>query len=220
MSLSSPVGLFLTEIFCSVQGESSLVGWPTVFVRLSGCNLRCSWCDTPYSFARGKFYPEDEIVQQVALHGVRHVCITGGEPLLQGGVHPLMRVLCDAGYIVSLETGGSLSTQEVDPRVCVILDVKCPGSGQVEKNDWENLQRLRPHDEVKFVLSDQKDYLFARELVEKEGIASRARAVLFSPVHGVLDPKELVGWILRDRLPVRLNLQTHKYIWSPTQRGV
>ncbi len=220
MSLSSPRGLYLTEIFCSVQGESSLVGWPTVFVRLSGCNLRCSWCDTPYSFPRGKVSSLEEIIQEVASHGVRHVCITGGEPLLQKGVYALMSALCDGGYIVSLETGGSLSIQEVDERVCTILDVKCPGSGQTEKNDWKNLPRLRSHDEVKFVLSDYKDYLFAREWVEKEGLALRVRAVLFSPVHGVLDPKELVEWVLRDRLPVRLNLQTHKYIWSPTQRGV
>lgn len=212
--------LRLIEIFRSVQGESSLMGLPTTFIRLAGCNLRCSWCDTPYSFGKGYATALDEIIQSVDALGCRYVCITGGEPLLQRHVYPLMELLCDAGYRLSIETGGSLSTHEIDPRVKVILDIKCPGSGMSHKNLWENLHRLNSGDEVKFVLVDRSDYMWAVEQCERYQLWREGMTVLFSPVHGVLDSKELVEWILVDRLSVRLNLQLHKFIWSPETRGV
>lgn len=213
--------LNIVEIFESVQGETSLTGLPTTFIRLAACNLRCSWCDTPYSFGRGEPYTLTQLLKQADTFGHRYVCVTGGEPLLQKNVHSLMTQLCDRGYQVSLETGGSLTTAQVDPRVRVILDVKCPGSGMSHKNYWPNLPLLRPHDEVKFVLANAEDYLYTKEICEKYRLYERGMPVLLSPVHNVLDSKELVGWMLRDRLQgVRLNLQAHKYIWSPTTRGV
>lgn len=208
--------LNLIEIFASVQGETSLTGLPTTFIRLAACNLRCSWCDTTYSFGRGVSYHFDEILQKVEDFGCKYVCITGGEPLLQENVYPLMTKLCDLGYHLSLETGGSISTQKVDPRVRVILDIKCPGSGMESKNAWENLDHLRNHDEVKFVILDRNDYDYVQEILKNKNLNN----VLFSPVFGKLDPKELVSWILKDKLNVRLNLQTHKWIWSPTTKGV
>ncbi len=212
--------LNLTEIFCSVQGETSLSGLPTTFIRLASCNLRCSWCDTPYSFGRGDPLSLDAIIKTVQKYGARHVCITGGEPLLQKNVLTLMKKLCDEGYTVSLETGGSLSTEEVDSRVITILDIKCPGSGMSQKNAWENINRLRVHDEVKFVLKDQQDYVWAKQICEKHGLFKREKEVLFSPVHGVLDPQALIQWILNDKLKIRLNLQIHKWIWTPETQGV
>lgn len=212
--------LNLVEFFTSVQGETSLSGIPTAFVRLAACNLRCSWCDTPYSFGRGDPVPVETIFEKVAASGCRYVCVTGGEPLLQPAVIPFMSRLCDQSYIVSLETGGSLSIQQVDPRIRTILDVKCPGSGMSHKNLWENLGCLRPHDEVKFVLTDHADYLFAKRTCEEYGLYNRSNFPLFSPVHGILQPQELVGWILGDKIPARLNLQQHKYIWTPQTRGV
>jgi 7-carboxy-7-deazaguanine synthase len=212
--------LQLVEIFSSVQGESSLTGLPTTFIRLAGCNLRCSWCDTPYSFGRGYATELSTILQQVEQNGCRYVCVTGGEPLLQRSVYPLMKILCDQGYRVSLETGGALSIQEIDSRVKTILDIKCPGSGMSHKNLWQNLNYLPADGEVKFVLLDHNDYLWAKDVCERYNLWGDGLKVLFSPVHGHVDPKELVNWMLEDRLPVRLNLQVHKYIWSPQTRGV
>jgi 7-carboxy-7-deazaguanine synthase len=159
-------------------------------------------------------------MDHVQKNGCSYVCVTGGEPLLQANVHILLKYLCDKGYIVSLETGGSLSTEEVDPRVHVILDIKCPDSGMSDKNHWENISYLRKNDEVKFVINGKDDYLYAKDICFKYDLFDKARAVLFSPVHGILDPKEIVGWILKDKLPVRLNLQIHKYIWSAEAKGV
>lgn len=211
--------LNLIEIFASVQGETSLTGWPTTFIRLAACNLRCTWCDTTYSFGRGTPYTFETILAQVDKNGCRHVCVTGGEPLLQSNVHLLMEQLCDKGYIVSLETGGSLSTAIVDPRVRIILDIKCPGSGMHHKNLWSNLDLLRSHDEVKCVILDRADYEYASRICQEKGLFSKA-SVLFAPVFGKLDPQELVKWILEDRLPIRLNMQLHKFIWDPLTKGV
>lgn len=219
-NLENQPELNLIELFASVQGESSFTGLPTTFVRLAACNLRCSWCDTSYSFGRGTPYSLTKIIDQIRQFGCQYVCITGGEPLLQPSVYELMRILCDQGYTVSLETGGSLSTSAVDPRVRIILDIKCPGSAMSDKNCWENLPQLRPHDEVKFVLLDRLDYEYAKEVGFKYDLFKRSAAVLLSPVHGVLDPKELIAWFLSDQLPVRLNLQLHKFIWSPHTKGV
>lgn len=209
----------ITEIFSSVQGETSFTGLPTTFVRLSQCNLRCSWCDTKYSFKKGTAISIPSIIEKVKEYGNRHVCITGGEPLLQPNVHQLMKVLCDLGYILSLETGGSLPTREVDTRVHIILDIKCPGSSMHNKNHWENLGGIRNCDEVKFVIKDEEDYHFAKEVAEKYGLFDKTQ-VLFSPVFNELHPQKLVEWILRDKLKVRLNLQMHKFIWPPETRGV
>lgn len=212
--------LQLIEIFRSVQGETSLSGLPTTFVRLAACNLRCTWCDTTYSFGRGKRFSFEEILETVTKFGCRCVCITGGEPLLQPQVRVLMQRLCNLGYTVSLETSGSLSTEGIDPRVKVILDVKCPGSGMEKHNLWDNIARLQQRDEVKFVVADQTDYTYAKAVIREHALPDRVSEILLSPVHGMLDSKELVGWILEDQLPVRLNLQIHKYIWSPTTQGV
>ncbi len=210
----------IIEIFASIQGETSYSGLPTTFIRLAACNLRCSWCDTPYSFGRGTPWTLEAILDKVKENGLRHVCVTGGEPLLQKEVHVLLSHLCDAGYIVTLETGGSLSTQDVDPRVVVILDIKCPGSGMSDKNHWPNLLLLRAFDEVKFVLLDRQDYSYAKEVCDHHNLWSLGCQILLSPVHGQLDAQELVGWVVQDRLPVRLNLQIHKYIWTPETQGV
>ncbi len=212
--------LNITEIFRSVQGETSLAGLPTTFVRLSACNLRCTWCDTPYSFSRGNPQSVSEIIETIKLHGTPFVCITGGEPLLQENVHVLMHSLCDLGLSVSLETGGSLSIEKVDPRVITILDIKCPGSGMSHKNVWKNLELLRSHDEVKFVLKDKEDYLYAKEVCLKYSLYDRSKFPLYSPVHGILNPQNLLEWQLEDKLKVRLNLQIHKWIWPANTRGV
>src|SRR6476659_41088 len=212
--------LTINEIFHSIQGESSRAGQLCVFVRLTACDLRCSWCDTPYAFHEGRKMSVDEVVAAVEAHGTALVEITGGEPLLQEDVYALMDQLLAAGRSVMLETGGHRSTARVPAAVLTIVDVKCPASGEAAKNDWGNLERLRPHDEVKFVVQDRADYEFAREVISRRDLPSRAAAVLVSPVHGVLDPKTLSEWMLADRLPARLQLQLHKYIWSPTTRGV
>jgi 7-carboxy-7-deazaguanine synthase len=212
--------LTVNEIFHSIQGESSHAGRPCVFVRLTACDLRCSWCDTPYAFHEGRKMSVDDVVAAVDEVGCELVEITGGEPLLQEDVYPLMARLLAAGRRVMLETGGHRSIDRVPPAVVKIVDVKCPASGEAAKNDWENLNRLAAHDEVKFVLQDRADYEFAREVIARYELPTRAAAVLMSPVHGVLDPKTLSEWILADRLAVRLQLQLHKYIWSPTTRGV
>jgi 7-carboxy-7-deazaguanine synthase len=212
--------LTINEIFHSVQGESTYAGRPCVFVRLTACDLRCSWCDTPYAFYEGSKKSLDDVVGEVDRYGCSLVEVTGGEPLLQEDVYPLMQTLLDRGKTVLLETGGHRSTERVPADVVTILDVKCPGSGEVDKNDWQNLNRLRAHDEVKFVVKDRADYEFAREVIAKHHLAGRAAAIHLSPVHGVLDPKTLSEWVLADALPVRVQLQLHKYIWSPDTRGV
>jgi 7-carboxy-7-deazaguanine synthase len=212
--------LTINEIFHSVQGESTYAGRPCVFVRLTACDLRCSWCDTPYAFYEGSKRSLDDVIGEVDRYGCPLVEVTGGEPLLQEDVYPLMQRLLDSGKTVLLETGGHRSTERVPADVVTILDVKCPGSGEVEKNDWKNLDRLRPRDEVKFVVKDRADYDFARDVIARHELAGRAAAIHLSPVHGVLDPKRLSEWVLADRLPVRVQLQLHKYIWSPDTRGV
>jgi 7-carboxy-7-deazaguanine synthase len=212
--------LTINEIFYSIQGESTRAGLPCVFVRLSACDLRCSWCDTPYAFHEGAKRSVDEVVAEVERHGCPLVEITGGEPLLQEDVYPLMDRLLARGLTVMLETGGHRPVTRVPPAVVKIVDVKCPGSGEASKNDWGNLDRLSPHDELKFVVQDRADYEFARELIGRHALASRCAAILISPVHGVLDPKTLSDWMLADHLPARLQLQMHKYIWSPSTRGV
>jgi 7-carboxy-7-deazaguanine synthase len=212
--------LTVNEIFHSIQGESTHAGRPCVFVRLTACDLRCSWCDTPYAFYEGRKMEVAEVVARVREYRCDVVEITGGEPLLQKDVYPLMEQLMSAGHTVLLETGGHRSIDDVPPGVFRILDVKCPGSGEAAKMHWPNLQRLRTTDEVKFVIKDREDYEFARQVVAEHDLVGRCAAVLFSPVHGVLDPKQLAEWILEDRLPVRLQLQAHKYIWDPQTRGV
>jgi 7-carboxy-7-deazaguanine synthase len=212
--------LTINEIFYSIQGESTRAGTPCVFVRLTACDLRCSWCDTPYAFHEGRKMSVDEVVAAVEQHGCTLVEITGGEPLLQDDVYPLMDALLSRGRTVMLETGGHRSIERVPTSVVKIVDVKCPGSAEADKNDWRNLERLAPHDEVKFVVKDRVDYEFAREVLARHDLASRAAAVLMSPVHAVLDLKTLSEWILADHLPVRVQPQLHKYIWDPNQRGV
>jgi 7-carboxy-7-deazaguanine synthase len=212
--------LTINEIFHSIQGESTHVGCPCVFVRLTACDLRCSWCDTPYAFHEGRKMSVDQVIADVDAFDCPVVEITGGEPLLQPDVYPLMRRLLERGHTVMLETGGHRSIAQVPAGVIRIVDVKCPGSGEVEKNDWTNVDMLTPADEVKFVIKDRADYEFARDVVLRHALVGRCAAVLFSPVHGVLAPKDLAAWILADRLPVRLQLQAHKYIWSPETRGV
>jgi 7-carboxy-7-deazaguanine synthase len=212
--------LTINEIFYSIQGESTRAGRPCVFVRLTACDLRCSWCDTPYAFHEGRKMSVDEVAEAVAQHGCDLVEITGGEPLLQEDVYPLMDRLLSAGRSVMLETGGHRPIDRVPAAVVKIVDVKCPGSGEADRNDWSNLGRLAPHDEVKFVVRDRADYDFARDVIGRYALPSRAAAVLLSPVHDVLDPRTLSEWMLADHVPARLQLQLHKYIWSPTTRGV
>jgi 7-carboxy-7-deazaguanine synthase len=212
--------LTVNEIFHSIQGESSYTGQPCVFVRLTACDLRCSWCDTPYAFHEGRKMSVDDVMAVVEHYGCSLVEVTGGEPLLQREVYTLMSRLLGAGKTVLLETGGHRSIAEVPPDVIRIVDVKCPGSGESAKNHWENINYLTPRDQVKFVLKDRGDYEYARDVVTREDLAAKVAAVLFSPVHGVLDPKLLAQWILGDRLPVRLQLQAHKYIWDADTRGV
>jgi len=212
--------LHLTEIFSSIQGESTRAGLPTLFIRLSGCHLRCSWCDTDYSFSRGIGYSKEEVLSEAAAAGLSHICITGGEPLLQKAVFPLMTELCDSGYAVSLETSGACSTEQVDSRVKVILDVKCPGSGMADRQDWSNMARLRALDEVKFVISDRRDYDYAVEVCRRYALFESASELLFAPSFEEIEPKTLAEWIVADRLPIRLNLQVHKWIWEPKTRGV
>lgn len=207
------------EIFCSLQGESTHAGRRCVLIRLTGCQMRCHWCDTPYAFYDGQWMELEEILGVVEGFDCRLVELTGGEPLLQPGALPLMATLCDRGYEVLLETGGGLDIGEVDPRVRRIVDVKCPGSGEADHNFWPNLDRLRSGDELKFVLADEADYQWARALVEERGLASSV-PVHFSPVHSTLEPTDLAAWILRDRLPVRLQLQLHKLLWGAEATGV
>jgi 7-carboxy-7-deazaguanine synthase len=212
--------LTVNEIFYSIQGESTHAGRPCVFVRLTACDLRCSWCDTAYAFHEGSRMSVDEVMDRVRAYDCNVVEITGGEPLLQKDVYPLMERLLGEGRMVMLETGGHRSVSAVPAGVHRIIDVKCPGSGESEKNRWANLDDLRPIDELNFVIKDRADYEYARAIVRERSLHERCAAVLFSPVHGVMNNRELAEWILADSLPVRLQLQAHKYIWDPSTRGV
>ena len=212
--------LVVHELYVSVQGESTHTGRPCAFVRLTACDLRCSWCDTPYAFTGGKKMSVDEVVAAVEQLRCPLVEITGGEPLLQADVIPLMQKLVAAGHEVLVETGGHLPIDKLPAEVVAIMDVKCPGSGEAAKMHWPNIAALRPHDEVKFVIKDRADYEYARNVVREHDLASKTEAVLFSPVHAVLAPADLAKWLLEDHLPVRLQLQQHKYVWDPQARGV
>jgi 7-carboxy-7-deazaguanine synthase len=210
----------INEIFYSVQGESTYAGRPCVFVRLTACDLRCSWCDTPYAFYEGSKRQLDDVIAEVERFDCPLVEVTGGEPLLQQDVYPLMQAFLSRGKTVLLETGGHRSTARVPEGVITILDIKCPGSGEAGRMDWDNLALLRPHDEVKFVVRDRADYEYARQAIADHDLARRVAAIHLSPVHNVLDARELSGWVLSDHLPVRVQLQLHKFIWSPDTRGV
>jgi 7-carboxy-7-deazaguanine synthase len=212
--------LTINEIFYSIQGESTRAGQPCVFVRLTACDLRCSWCDTSYAFHEGQKRTLDEVIADVERYGCQLVEITGGEPLLQEDVYPLMRRLLDSGRTVLLETGGHRPIGNVPGEVIKIVDVKCPASGESARNDWSNLDALSPHDEVKFVIENRGDYDFAVDVVRRHRLAGRCAAILFSPVHGVLQPKTLSEWMLADQVPARLQVQLHKYIWPASTRGV
>lgn len=205
--------LRITEIFHSLQGESSRVGLPTVFVRLTGCPLRCTYCDTAYAFSGGQNMDIASILQEVARYPVRHVTVTGGEPLAQKNCPLLLQALCDAGYEVSLETGGALDVSAVDPRVMKVVDIKTPASGEVERNLWSNMDILSPRDEIKFVLCDEADYAWAKQVLHERGLAGKC-TVLFSPAQGSLSPTALADWVLRDHLPVRMQVQLHKILWG------
>jgi len=210
------VALRITEIFYSLQGEASRVGLPTVFVRLTGCPLRCTWCDTTYSFSGGEIMEIADILAVVGSHPAHQVCVTGGEPLAQKDCLPLLTALCDAGYDVSLETSGAFDIAPVDPRVSCIMDLKAPDSGEAAKNLWTNLAHLKPRDEIKIVIASREDYEWAREVVHAHGLDARC-PVLFSPAQGSVEPAALAGWILEDGLPVRFQLQLHKLLWGNMQ---
>jgi 7-carboxy-7-deazaguanine synthase len=212
--------LTINEIYVSIQGESSYAGQPCTFVRLTACDLGCSWCDTPYAFTEGRKMALEEVLAEVDRLGCPLVEMTGGEPLLQKEAIPLMERLLAGGRTVLLETGGHISLAAVPRQVVKIVDVKCPASGESAKHHWPNMDLLAPHDEVKFVIGDRVDYEYAREITARYGLAGRCAAIHFSPVHGVLDPRQLSAWILEDHLPVRLQLQLHKYIWGANVKGV
>lgn len=212
--------LTVYEIYESIQGESTHVGRPCTFVRLAACDLRCKWCDTPYAFTGGRKMSVDDVLASARRFGATVVEITGGEPLLQPAVNDLMARLVAAGYEVLLETGGHVPIDDVPEEVVAIVDVKCPGSGEAHRMHWPNLDQLSARDEVKFVIADRADFDYARDVVIRHDLVRRTAAVLFSPVHGVLAPADLARWILEAQLPVRLQLQAHKYIWGPETRGV
>lgn len=209
----SALRLRITEIFLSLQGEARDAGWPTVFVRLTGCPLRCTYCDTEYAFHGGQWRHIDAVLAQVRSYGVRHVCVTGGEPLAQKRCLVLLERLCDAGFEVSLETSGALDISGVDTRVSRIVDIKTPGSGEVARNHWDNLALLTPHDQLKFVLCNRADYDWAVEVLRREALDSRCM-VWFSPSKGEMSERDLADWIVADRLPVRFQLQLHKLLWN------
>jgi 7-carboxy-7-deazaguanine synthase len=213
--------LRVTEIFRSIQGESSHAGRPCAFVRLTGCPMRCTWCDSEYTFAGGEHISIEDVMRQVRAFGCQLVEVTGGEPLAQKGAFELVRRLCDEGFEVLIETGGYVSTEDVDERAKIILDVKCPASGESERNHWPNLERLRAdRDEVKFVVADRGDWEFARGVIEKYHLERRSLAVLISPVWGEADLRELADLVASSGLDVRMQLQMHKYVWGPETRGV
>lgn len=205
--------LRISEIFLSLQGEADAVGWPTVFVRLTGCPLRCHYCDTSYAFTGGEWMSIDAIVQTVADYHTHHICVTGGEPLAQKGCVTLLTRLCDAGYAVSLETSGALDISRVDNRVSRVMDIKTPVSGEAARNRYENIAHLTPHDQVKLVIGDRNDYEWAKAVLEKYQLTDRC-AVLLSPCFGKIEPRQLAEWILEDRLPVRFQMQLHKLLWG------
>lgn len=209
----------VTEIFHSIQGESSFAGRPCAFVRLTGCPLRCRWCDSEYTFYGGTEMALDDVLAQVRSFDCRLVEVTGGEPLHQPEAFTLIERLCADGYEVLVETSGAIDITPVDPRAHIIMDVKCPGSGMMDRMDWNNLDRIARKDEVKFVIKDRADYEFARATTERHKLAGRC-PVLFSPSFGELDPRQLAEWMLADKLPVRVQLQLHKFIWDPQTRGV
>ena len=212
----SDTRLRITEIFYSVQGETSRIGLPTVFVRLTGCPLRCGYCDTAYAFQGGEWLTVPQVLAAVAVYAPRYVTVTGGEPLAQRDCPVLLAALCDAGYDVSLETSGALDIAAVDTRVARIVDIKTPGSGEVERNLWSNIERLTPHDEVKFVIVDEADYRWSVQVLRERRLAERCQ-VVFSPAFGRLAPRQLAEWVLRDRLPVRMQVQLHKIMWGEEQ---
>ena len=212
--------LNIHEIYASIQGESSFAGLPCAFVRTVGCNLRCSWCDTTQAFHGGERLARAEVLRRALSFHTPLVEVTGGEPLLQAGVLPLLRALCDAGKTVLIETSGERDISAVDPRVHRIVDLKAPGSGESARNRLENLDHLTERDELKMVLRDRQDYEWGRSMLIEHTLAARVKHVLLSPVHGVLDPRELVAWVLEDALPVRVNLQLHKYVWGADTQGV
>ncbi|WAW92294.1 7-carboxy-7-deazaguanine synthase QueE [Xanthomonas citri pv. malvacearum] len=205
--------LKITEIFLSLQGEAEAVGWPTVFVRLTGCPLRCHYCDTAYAFHGGQWHDIDAIVAEVASHGVRHVCVTGGEPLAQKRCLVLLQKLCDAGFDVSLETSGALDVSAVDSRVSRVVDIKTPASGEEARNRWENLPLLTARDQIKFVICSRADYEWSREIVAAHALDRRC-TVWFSPSKSEVSPRQLADWIVADRLPVRFQMQLHKLLWN------
>ncbi|MEO5657511.1 MAG: radical SAM protein [Nitrospiria bacterium] len=209
----------VTEIFHSIQGESTYAGLPCVFVRITGCPLRCTWCDTTYAFDEGAELGLERIVERVAEYPCRLVELTGGEPLHDPEAFVLATRLLDAGYTVLVETSGAVDIAPLDPRAVIIMDLKCPASGMADRNLWSNLDRLKPSDEVKFVVNDRDDYLWVRDVLSRTGVDGR-QTVLLSPVFGELDPKLLAAWILEDGLRVRLQIQVHKFIWDPSARGV
>jgi 7-carboxy-7-deazaguanine synthase len=211
--------LVVNEVFFSIQGEGTRAGRPCVFVRLTGCPLRCVWCDTAYAFEEGSSITVGEVADRVASFRTRYVLLTGGEPLAQAGVHDLAAELLERGHEVAIETGGSLDIAPLDRRVFVVLDLKCPGSGMAARNRWENLGLLKASDEIKFVLNDREDYDWARGVIARERLDERC-GILLSPVHGVLSPRALSEWMLADGVPARLQLQLHKYIWPADMRGV
>jgi 7-carboxy-7-deazaguanine synthase len=205
----------LTEIFLSIQGEADTVGWPTVFVRLTGCPLRCQYCDTAYAFHGGEWFSLESVEQRVKEFGVSRVCVTGGEPLAQKHCFRLLERLCNAGLQVSLETSGAMDVSAVDPRVARVIDIKTPGSGEVERNRLENLAELRDSDQLKFVICSRADFEWSRDFVRARGLAQRCD-VLFSPSFGQVEPRDLAQWVLDERLPVRLQIQLHKVLWGDT----
>jgi 7-carboxy-7-deazaguanine synthase len=212
--------LVIHEIYASIQGESTFAGLPCTFVRTTGCNLRCSWCDTPQAFHGGTRMSRRDVLARALSFDTPLVELTGGEPLLQPGSFPLMSELCDAGRTVLVETSGEADVEGVDPRVHKIMDLKCPGSGESHRNRWSNLAHIGPSDEIKFVLADRTDYEWMRTTVRERALVERTPHLLASTVFGKLAPRELVAWVLEDHLPVRVQLQMHKYVWSPEATGV
>ena len=208
--------LKVNEIFYSLQGESSYVGLPTIFIRLTGCPMRCSYCDTAYAFNTGKNFTIDQIIKTISEYKTKNVTVTGGEPLAQKECWNLLKILCDLGYTVSLETGGAISISKIDGRVKIILDIKTPKSGEEKNNYWDNLKLIKSSDEIKFVINDREDYIWSKEILIREKLNERA-LILFSPVYGEINPKKLAEWILEDHLPVRFQIQLHKVIWGQIQ---